>query len=112
MGGRRLHAAPSWQDRRPRSCDLPAAPIRRSIEFWAARLLGGPDDPMPPAAPAPPCRARRQAGDRPGKSLMVHAPAVMDEVVERDLNDSARRRFGAERRTQRTGEIDPVEAQD
>ena len=43
---------------------------------------------------------------------MVHAPAVMDEVVERDLNDSARRRFGAERRTQRTGEIDPVEAQD
>ena len=44
------------------------------------------------------------------QSLVVHAPAVVDAVIERNLND-----FGAGRDVgdaQRAGKIDPVEAQD
>ena len=61
------------------------------------------------AAPGPPRR------DRPGhhvdrrQALIIHAPAVMQAVVERDMHDLAGRRPAD--RLERAGEIDPVEAE-
>ena len=48
--------------------------------------------------------ARRQA-------LVIHAPAVVDEVIEGDLDDPRGRSIVAEERAQGTGEVDPVEAE-
>ncbi len=45
-----------------------------------------------------------------GQGLVVHAPAVMQLVIERDLDHLGRRRTAE--RLQGAGEIDPVEAED
>ena len=64
------------------------------------------------ASPQPRVRVGRneQVGRR--QRLMIHAPAVMKLVVERDSDHLRRRRDGAARGLQRAGQIDPVEAQD
>ena len=43
-------------------------------------------------------------------TLVVHAPPVVHEVIERDLDDF-RGRFAAARGVERSGEIDIVEAE-
>ena len=45
------------------------------------------------------------------ESLVIHVPAAMQQVIERHLNN-LRRRFTAAGGLERTGQIDPVQAQD